>query len=172
MRISFWKASTLAAGFVTGWVFMGPLYGQETRAGSAPAEAKRKATPTPTPKGRTIALKLVLSGVSSKGCKIEVKPANPSCAFKPETFHQTPQTQLGEGATIVTLKDVDIRGADRNCAVAVTIRQEGLPPKTFYRGFRVAANPKPGAVESFETCMSCQTKPSSIATSSAPATRR
>lgn len=170
MRISFWKASTLAAGFVTGWVFMGPLYGQETKAGSAPAAAK--ATPTPTPKGRTVALKLVLSGVSSKGCKIEVKPANPSCVFKPETFHQTPQTRLGEGATTVTLKDVDVRGADRNCAVAVTIHQDGLPPKTFYRGFRVAANPKPGAVESFETCMSCQIKASSIATSEVPETRR
>ncbi|WP_165066790.1 hypothetical protein [Paludisphaera rhizosphaerae] len=177
MRIRFWKASALAAGIVTGSVLGGPLFGQETKntpvppvpaTGKATADEPAKATP----KGRTIALKLVVSDVGSKGCEVEVKPANPSCVFKTQSFHLDPLTGLGESKKLVTLTDVDIRGADRNCAVAVTVRQDGLPPKTIYRGFRVAASPKPGAVESFETCMSCPTKASSIATTDKPGARR
>jgi len=175
MRIRFWKASALAAGVVTGSVLVGPLFGQETKTASAPA-ASAKATAAEstkaTSKGRTIDMELLITDVSSKGCDVEVKPANPSCVFKPQVFHLEPRTNRGEGVKVVRLADVDIRGADRNCAVAVTIRNDGLPPKTIYRGFRVSATPKPGAVEKFQTCMSCPTKDSNVATSDAPTTRR
>lgn len=175
MRIKIWKASALAAGFVTGSIFVGPLFGQETKTVPPPANSTGKSTADdakPALKGRTIEVSLLVTDMGTNGCEIEIGPANPSCVFKPQTLHLDRRTGLGEGRKVVRLTDVDIRGADRNCAVAVTIRQEGLPPKTFYRGFRVAANPKPGGVESFETCLSCPTKASSIATSKAPATRR
>ncbi len=54
------------------------------------------------------------------------------------------------------LKDVEIRGADHTCAVAITVREPGQPPKTVYRGFRLT-NPRatspstPSSIPSF-TC--------------------
>lgn len=176
MRIRFWKASVLAAGIVTGSVLVGPLFGQEAKAvppSAASDQAKPPEPPKSASKGRTIELELVVTDVGATGCEVEVKPANPSCVFKAQAFHLDRAATMDAGKLIVTLANVDVRGADRNCAVAVTIRQQDLPPKTIYRGFRVSATTKPGAVERFQTCMSCPTKASTVATSrEASAARR
>jgi len=168
MRVRFWNAWALAAGFVTASVFAAPLFGQESKPApkAKTVEPAAEATAEPAadkdkPKGRTIELVLSVSGLGAKGCEIEIKPGNPACAFKPKTVH----VKAGSSNQHVQLKDVEIRGADRNCSVALTIREEGQPAKTIYRGYRVAANPKPGSVESFICWMSTPSKSAAIAAS-------
>jgi hypothetical protein len=45
------------------------------------------------------------------------------------------------------LHDVELRGADHMCTMAITIREAGQAPKTIYRGFRLAnrTTPSPAA---------------------------
>ena len=42
------------------------------------------------------------------------------------------------------LKDVELRGADRVCAVAITVLEPGQSAKTVYRGFRLPRGRKRG----------------------------
>jgi hypothetical protein len=53
-----------------------------------------------------------------------------------------------EGKAKLELKDVELRGADRTCTVAITVYESGQGPKTVYRGFRVphrSGDPAPRA---------------------------
>ncbi|AMV36514.1 hypothetical protein [Planctomyces sp. SH-PL62] len=165
MRLRFWNASALAAGFVTASVLVPFSFGQ----GSRPAAAEKTPTAASAEKGqgRDIELKLAIAGLGSKGCDIDVKPGNPACVFKAQTLHVKP-----DGQVLVELKDVKIRGADRNCSIALTIREEGQPAKTVYRGYRLAAEAKEGAVESFLCCLSSPSKVAAIAATRTEATRR
>jgi hypothetical protein len=174
MRLRFWSASALAAGFVTALIFVRPIFGQDAKPAPASATAT-KSSPKPDDsaptvakaKGRAIDLKLAIAGLSSKGCEVDVKPGNPACVFKPQTLRVKP-----DGQVTVSLKEVEIRGADRNCSIALTIREEGQPAKTIYRGYRVAAVAKPGSAESFLCCLSSPSKVAAVAASTPAATRR
>lgn len=171
MRIRFWKVWTLAAGFMTASAFLPSLHGQEAQAKSTPKE-KAKANATADPAKRTIELQLALSsGSGSKGCKIEVKPANASCRFEPQTLEIDAAGSRASKRS-VTLKDVEIRGADRNVAVAITIREADGTAKTIYRGYRVAAEPKPGQVEQFTCWMTSPSRSAVVAAPDPAPTRR
>jgi hypothetical protein len=140
-------------------------WGQGTTQSSAPAKASQEkpATDTGRPRGEqksdaaagkkstgsnlpTIQLNLAIAGLGVKGCDVEVKPANAGCRFRP-----LPSTHVhSDGRAAVNLRDVEIRGADKMCTVAITVREPGQPAHTIYRGFRMSSI-KPGTVPSF-TC--------------------
>jgi hypothetical protein len=102
----------------------------------------RADTPKPNPRAKAkasdshfdrVQLNLVIQGLGAKGGDVEVKPANAGCKFRiPPPQHVPP-----EGQTKMDLKDVEIRGADHTCTVAITVREPGQPSKTVYRGFRL-----------------------------------
>lgn len=173
MRIRFWKVWALAAGFMTAAAFVPALFGQEVEAKTPAAKAKdAPAVATTTSKGRTIKLDLAISSDSaSKGCRIEVKPANATCHFEAQTIEIDSATKKAARQT-VTLKDVEIRGADRNVAVAFTIREADGTTKTIYRGYRVAAAPKPGQVEQFTCWMSTPSRSASVVATPDPSPTR
>jgi hypothetical protein len=115
--------------------------GEKPASGSQPEKRKDSASNLPT-----IKLDLRIAGLGREGCDVEVKPANPSCKFRPfPTRHVD-----SDGHALVELRDVELRGADKTCAMAITVREPGQPPQTFYRGFRTAST-KAGSVPSF-TC--------------------
>jgi hypothetical protein len=97
---------------------------------------KPQAKPSDTHFAR-VQLNLVIQGLGAKGGDVEVKPANAGCKFRVPA----PQHVPAEGQAKVELKDVEIRGADHTCTVAITVREPGQPPKTVYRGFRMT-NPR------------------------------
>jgi hypothetical protein len=97
----------------------------------------------------TIRLDLAIAGLGRDGCDVEVKPANPSCKFRPcPTRHVD-----SDGHALVELRDVELRGADKTCAVAITVREPGQAAQTIYRGFRTAPA-KPGPVPTFKCFIS------------------
>lgn len=132
-----WRTLALAAGF---WMIFAPLAPARGAGDEAPPPAKPapKADKPPAeatkPNGRKIELKLVIAGLSAEGCEVEVKPGNPTVEFKPQTLRVP-----SNGHATVTLKDVELRGADRHCTFAVVVREKDHPPKTIYRGFRLPA---------------------------------
>lgn len=169
MRIRFWKVCALAAGFMTASAFVPSLFGQEAQAKAQP-KAKPKADASAGK--RTIELQLALSsGSGSKGCKIEVKPANATCHFEPQSI-EIDAAGSRAAKRSVTLKDVEIRGADRNVAVAITIREADGTAKTIYRGYRVAADLKPGQVEQFTCWMTSPSRSAVVAAPDPAPTRR
>ncbi len=103
---------------------------------------KRSATTIPA-----VRLNLEIAGLGQHGCEVDVKPGNPSCrfrTFKLSTDHakvarpaEGAQHVTSEGHATLELKDVELRGADRMCTVAITVREAGHNPKTVYRGFRI-----------------------------------
>jgi hypothetical protein len=96
-----------------------------------PKEAPPKPPGTHFP---TIELNLVIAGLGREGCDVDVKPANPGCKFRASSQQHVPS----EGRATLSLRDVEIRGADHTCTVAITVREPGQAPKTIYRGFRLA----------------------------------
>lgn len=94
----------------------------------------------------TIQLNLVIAGLGTEGCEVEVKPANASCKFRPSAAEHVPS----DGRATIKLRDVELRGADRTCTMAITVREPGQPPQTIYRGFRPGSS-KGGNVPSY-TC--------------------
>jgi len=87
----------------------------------------------------TIQLNLVIAGLGRAGCDVEIKPGNRSCRFRavgengPAARHHI----APEGKAKLELRDVELRGADRTCSVAITVYESGQGPKTVYRGFRL-----------------------------------
>jgi hypothetical protein len=98
---------------------------------SAPAEAP-KSSETLFP---SVRLNLVIAGLGREGCDVEVKPANPGCKFRTAA----PRHVSSDGRAQVELRDVELRGADHTCTLAITVREAGQAPKTLYRGFRLAS---------------------------------
>ena len=115
--------------------------GEKPASGSQPEKRKDSASNLPN-----IQLNLRIAGLGTQGCDVEVKPANPSCKFRPAPSRHV----ASDGYAVIELRDVELRGADKTCAMAITVRETGQPPQTFYRGFRTAST-KPGSVPSF-TC--------------------
>jgi hypothetical protein len=125
----------------------------------------------------TVLLNLEIAGLGSDGCDVEVKPGNKSCKFrackaaadgaKSAAGKEGMQHVTSEGHAFLELKDVELRGADRVCTVAITVLEPGQTPKTVFRGFRVATKAEAGAplqagaVPSFTCYLS---SPSKVAT--------
>ena len=70
----------------------------------------------------------------------------PGCKFRPPR----PSTSRPTARPRIKLRDVELRGADKTCTMAITVREPGQPPQTIYRGFRPGSS-KTGTVPSF-TC--------------------
>jgi len=114
----------------------------------------RSQTTNPTPPASRIPavqLDLVIAGLGHDGCDVEVKPGNASCKFRAlnERGAEDHQHVSSDGRARLQLRDVELRGADRTCTVAITVREPGQAVKTIYRGFRLA--PRPSAVKSVTT---------------------
>jgi hypothetical protein len=97
----------------------------------------------------TIQIDLAVAGLGSEGCDVEIKPANPSCKFQPPS----PQHVPSSGQVKIKLRDVELRGADKTCMIAITVREPGQPPQTIYRGFRPGSS-KAGPVPNFRCFVS------------------
>jgi hypothetical protein len=95
----------------------------------------------------TVDLNLVIAGLGREGCDVEVKPADPGCRFR----IVTPQHVAATGKATLKLHEVELRGADHTCTMAITVREPGQAPKTIYRGFRLASRPSASSAPSF-TC--------------------
>jgi hypothetical protein len=112
------------------------------------AEVTQKAEPrprTPDPKASdscipVVRLDLVIAGLGREGCDVEVKPGNASCKFCAlnDRGAQGRQHVPSEGRATLQLRDVELRGADRTCTIAITVHEPGQAVKTVYRGFRLA----------------------------------
>jgi hypothetical protein len=87
-----------------------------------------------------VQLDLVIAGLGQAGCDVEVKPGNASCKFRAlnERGAEAGQHVPSDGRAHLQLRDVELRGADRTCTVAITVREPGQASKTIYRGFRIA----------------------------------
>jgi len=81
--------------------------------------------------GRAIA-----NGLAEEGCDVAIKPANPTCRFKPVKKHVNPAGELA-----VDVKDMEVRSVNRNCSFSITVTEPGQKPKTILRGFRLDAKP-------------------------------
>ena len=113
----------------------------EPKSDSQPEKRKGSGSHFPT-----IQLNLVIAGLGTEGCDVEVKPANAGCKFRPSSGEHV----ASDGQATIKLRDVELRGADKTCTMAITVREPGQPPQTIYRGFRPGSS-KSGAVPSF-TC--------------------
>jgi hypothetical protein len=134
----------------------------------------------PKPSGTTIPsieLNLVIAGLGAEGCDVEVKPGNASCKFRPVYGKRGESRQhvANDGRAKLELRDVELRGADRTCTVAITVREPKQSARTFYRGFRLAprpetaATPKPASGQAFTCYLS---SPSKLARSDESRTRK
>ncbi len=99
----------------------------------------------------TMRLNLAVEGLGAAGCEIEVKPANAGCRFQAGPASHV----ASDGRANITLRDVEIRGADKMCTVAITVREPGQPAVTIYRGYRVSSI-KPGTVPTFPCFVSAR----------------
>jgi hypothetical protein len=99
-----------------------------------PPETTTRATPPSAP-ATTYKVKLALSvaGLTARGCDVEVKPAHAGCTFKTVVEHID-----SDGLATLSLQDVRTVSADRDCSFAITIREEGLPARTTYRGLQLS----------------------------------
>jgi len=82
---------------------------------------------------------LVIAGLDRDGCDVDVKPGNASCKFR-AVNDQGKEGRLhisSHGRARVELRELELRGADRTCTVAITVREKGRAAKTIYRGFRL-----------------------------------
>ena len=86
------------------------------------------------PDCHSVKLNLRVAGLGRAGCEVDVKPGNRSCRFRPQTVHVG-----SDGAAVLLFRDVELRGADRNCTFSITLRETGQDSRTVYRGLRIAA---------------------------------
>lgn len=114
------------------------------RAGLAQASAPATGPAAPAadaveggPVENRVNLILQVSGLSTQGCEIEIKPAHRSCEFTPirRTINRVPAN------AVIKLDGISVlarsTGADRDCSFAITIKEPGQPPKTYRRGLRL-----------------------------------
>ena len=121
-----------------------------------PAARSRTTDPKPAEKPiKAVVLNLEIAGLSREGCDVEVAPGNASCRFQTINMTRTggklvrakdgAQHVSSVGHAVLELQNVELRGADRTCTVAITVRESGQAPKTVYRGFRLPPRPESGA---------------------------
>jgi hypothetical protein len=163
MRVRSWMAALALIGASSiligrGLSAQGTGRGQEANSAKAiEAKKPREKAADPSPKGDkpgsgaenpresasnlpSIKLDVAIAGLGREGCDVEVKPANPSCKFRPSPTRHVES----DGHAMIELRDVELRGADKMCAVAITVREPGQPPQTIYRAFRTSPA-KPGS---------------------------
>jgi hypothetical protein len=106
----------------------------------AEAQSQSAAKKPRTGDGRSIPLNLIIAGLGKGGCDVEVKPGNAGCKFRAvdDQGKEGRQHVSSDGRARLILRDVEVRGADRTCTVAITIFEVGCPAKTVKRGFRFA----------------------------------
>ena len=110
-----------------------------------------------------VKLEIRIAGLSHDGSDIEIKPAHAGCQFKTATYHVTQQ-----GRASLLLEDVQSSSADRDCALAITLKEAGQPARTIRRGLRLVAPPS-GSIPSLTCYMS---SPSKLAKSDEERARR
>jgi hypothetical protein len=101
-----------------------------------------------------IQLTLAIAGLGREGCDVEVKPGNASCRFhvlnvskRGEVFKkgaEGPQHVSSAGYAYMELRDIQLRGADKMCTVAITVREPGQSARTVFRGFRLTPKAESG----------------------------
>jgi hypothetical protein len=132
------------------------------------------ATPHPSAAENTssppyeVELNVMIAGLGKDGCELDVRPGHRGCRFQPQTCRVGPQ-----GRTALRFRDVELRGADRTCAFAITIREPGQEEKTFYRGFRLTPRIDSKNVEHNVQSLTCfLTSPSRLASLGATGSTR
>lgn len=105
-----------------------------------PHSAKGTLKPSDS-RSRAAKLNLVIAGLGQNGCDVEIKPGNPSCKFRVINENGTDSRQhvSSSGKATLDLLDIELRGANRTCSIAITVHEPGQPAKTIYRGFRLSA---------------------------------
>jgi hypothetical protein len=121
---------------------------QPSRPAPLPAPSASSDPKAKEPLVPVVRLTVEIAGLGREGCDIEVKPGNASCKFRAVKVlkdgsasgrgDEGLQHVSSEGHAAMELRDVELRGADRTCTVAITVREPGQPAKTVYRGFRLA----------------------------------
>jgi hypothetical protein len=168
MQLRSWMATLVLTGGSTvlladsGWAQQPGRDPQATKA-EAPEQPQAKGDagaankPAQAPGAQPVELNLLIAGLRRDGCDVEVKPGNRSTRFQPQSLH------IGaSGKASFVFRDVEVRGADRNCSFAITMREPGQAPKTIFRGFRITARVAPGtsptAAQSFTCYMNSPSK--------------
>jgi hypothetical protein len=132
----------------------------EAKAGGDPSsDDEEGAADSSRPKGPSVELRLVIGGLGSEGCEVEVKPGNPACRFKRQT-----KRVASDGKLTLVFPNVELRGVDRNCLFTITMREPGQEPKTVHRGFRMSPASAAGSKASPQTFTCFMSSPSKVAT--------
>ena len=153
---------------------------EQAPARSQPVDSKPADKPI-----KVVLLNLKIAGLSREGCDVEVKPGNASCRFQAINMSWTGgklvrakdgvQHVSSAGDAVLELHDVELRGADRTCTVAITVRESGQAPKTVYRGFRLpprADAALPASVSQVPTFTCYLSSPSKVAAGEQSRTRK
>jgi hypothetical protein len=148
------------------------LTAQATRPaqGQGPARDEEKAVDQPAQAASAkpsdsffpmVHLSLRIAGLGSEGCSVEVKPANAACKFRTAYLEKgsdgalrvipPPQHVQPNGWADLDLRDVELRGADHTCTLAIVVHEPGQPASTFYRGFRLTTPAKTKGTASAST---------------------
>jgi hypothetical protein len=98
-----------------------PAVGDAKTAKDKPADAKADT--------HRVELRLLIAGLGSGGCDVEVKPGHAGCKFRPQSGHVSSQ-----GVKVLEINDLQMTGADRDCAFAITITEPGHPIRTVHKG--------------------------------------
>ncbi len=113
----------------------------------------------PTANTQTVELTLMIAGLRQDGCEVEIKPGNRSCRFQPQRLRVESQ-----GKAKFVFRDIELRGADRNCTFAITVHEAGQASRTIYRGFRIASRPAPSPATQGARSFTCyMNSPSKLA---------
>jgi hypothetical protein len=125
----------------------------ETKTDAEAADDDADAKADARSKGPSVELRLVIGGLGSAGCDVEVKPGNPACRFKEQTKHVA-----SDGKLTIVFRDVEIRSVDRHCLFTITMHEPGQDAKTVHRGFRMSPSASKIAPQSFTCYMSSPSK--------------
>jgi hypothetical protein len=106
----------------------------KTQDSQTPSVQEKRSTANTQP----VELTLLIAGLSQDGCEVEIKPGNRSCRFQPQRLRVE-----SHGKAKFAFRDIELRGADRNCTFAITVHEAGQTSRTIYRGFRIASRPAP-----------------------------
>jgi|GEM_PF-1310034 len=136
----------------------------ESQDGSTPRTTDRQDTGVQDKKpaaanSQPVELNLMIAGLGHDGCEVEIRPGNRSCRFQPQR-----QRVESEGKAKFVFRDIELRGADRNCSFAIIVNEAGQAPRTIYRGFRIASRPASGPSTSGAQSFTCyMNSPSKLA---------
>ena len=107
--------------------------GKQTK-GQDTAKAKARDESPETPDSYAVKTRAASRRPGPVRLRCPGQSGNRSCRFRPQTSHVE-----ADGAASFLFRDVELRGADRNCMFSITIRESGQEARTVYRGFRIPA---------------------------------